>query len=143
MQEQVNEANTTPPAERIRSIDALRGFDMLCIIGGMGFVGAILPFCGSTIENIFRPQIEHAAWEGFTFCDLIFPLFIFLVGITTVLSLGKIISREGKKAAYVRLLRRSALLFLLGVFYYGGFSHHWPNIRLLGVLQRIALCYLF
>jgi predicted acyltransferase len=88
------------------------------------------------------PQLDHAPWAGFTFYDLIFPLFVFLVGMSTVFSLGKLISTSGKKAAYQRLIRRFMLLFLMGIFYYGGLANKWPEIRLLGVLQRISLCYL-
>ena len=90
-----------------------------------------------------EPQLKHAAWEGFTLTDLIFPLFIFLVGMTTVLSLSKILRLHGKRAAYWRLLRRTVVLFLLGIFYSHGLSHGWPDVRLMGVLQRIALCYFF
>ena len=61
---------------------------------------------------------------------------------SAVFSLNKIVARDGKWAAYRRLLRRAVLLFLLGIIYNGGLSHRWPDIRLLGVLQRIALCYL-
>jgi len=131
------------PSQRILSIDALRGFDMFWIIGGSGVVGAILPFLGPNVQKLLEPQLEHAAWEGFTLTDLIFPLFVFMVGMTTVFSLSKTLAQHGMAGAYWRLLRRAALLFLLGIFYSGGLCKAWPDIRLLGVLQRIALCYLF
>lgn len=130
-------------SQRILSVDALRGFDMFFLIGGGGFVAAILQFCGPAAREYLLPQLSHAAWAGFRFEDLIFPLFVYLVGMSTVFSLSRLLVEKGKGAAYRRLIRRSILLFLLGIFYYGGFANRWPDIRLLGVLQRIALCYLF
>ena len=66
-----------------------------------------------------------------------------MIGVSIVYSLSRLVEREGRPAAYRRVLVRSALLFGLGVIYYGGLSNVWPEIRLVGVLQRIALCYLF
>jgi predicted acyltransferase len=63
--------------------------------------------------------------------------------VAIVLSLPRLVEREGKLTAHMRVLRRTILLLALGVLYYGGLSHEWPDIRLLGVLQRLALCYLF
>ena len=82
------------------------------------------------------------SWEGFRFYDFIFPLLIFVTGVSIVLSLSQLTEREGRAVAHLRVLRRSLLLFALGIIYYGGASNNWPDIRLLGVLQRIALCYL-
>jgi predicted acyltransferase len=59
-----------------------------------------------------------------------------------VFSLSRLTEREGRAAAHWRVLRRSFLLYVLGIIYYGGLSNPWPEIRLLGVLQRIAICYL-
>src|ERR1043166_5597443 len=117
---------TTPETRRVVSVDALRGFDMFWILGG--FVG---------------DQLEHVEWEGFRLYDLIFPLFVFIVGVSIVFSLTRLVEREGKAAAHKRVLRRFALLFVLALIYSGGVSHKWPDIRLLGVLNRIALCYFF
>ena len=133
----------TPTNERLLSVDALRGFDMFWIIGGDGVAAATIKCCGPAIQKALLPQLRHSVWEGFVFHDLIFPLFLFLVGMSAVFSLNKTLAREGKAAAYRRILRRALLLFLLGIIYNGGFAHRWPNIRLLGTLQRIALCYLF
>jgi predicted acyltransferase len=137
------EPGAAPPSQRILSVDVLRGFDMFWIVGGEAFVAALLQFCGGSVRQALLPQLEHAAWEGFRFYDLIFPLFVFVVGMSAVFSLERILAEQGKAAAYRRVVRRAVVLFLLGVFYYGGFANRWPDIRLLGVLQRIALCYLF
>jgi predicted acyltransferase len=87
--------------------------------------------------------MTHVEWEGFRFYDFIFPLFIFVTGVAIVFSLTRLVEREGKAKAHIRVLRRSLLLYALGLIYYGGISEHWSDIRWLGVLQRIALCYLF
>jgi predicted acyltransferase len=70
-------------------------------------------------------------------------MFVFIVGISTVFSLDRTIEREGRGGAVLRIIRRAALLYLLGIFSYGGFEGTFEHIRLLGVLQRIALAYLF
>lgn len=143
MPQPASETVPTSAGQRILSIDVLRGFDMFWIIGGEGLALALLPFCGRTIQNALQPQLEHAEWAGFRFYDLIFPLFIFVVGMSTVLSLSKTLSQHGRLSAYRRVIQRTILLFLLGIFYSGGLTSCWPDVRLLGVLQRIALCYLF
>jgi predicted acyltransferase len=129
--------------DRILSVDVLRGFDMFWLVGGSGLAMAALKLCGGEVAEALALQFKHVDWVGFRFYDLIFPLFVFIVGMSVVFSLGKVVERDGMAAAYKRILRRFVLLFLLGVFYYGGFSHDWPEIRWMGVLQRLALCYLF
>jgi predicted acyltransferase len=82
-------------------------------------------------------------WEGFRFYDLIFPLFLFIVGVSIVFSLDKLFAAVGRGAALRRVFRRAVLLWAFGVFYSGGLSKPWPDIKLGGVLPRIAACYLF
>ncbi|HOA72036.1 MAG TPA: DUF5009 domain-containing protein [Phycisphaerae bacterium] len=133
-------------SSRLVAVDALRGFDMFWIIGiegSRGVVRAIRQISDSPAVEFIARQMSHAKWEGFTFCDLIFPLFIFVTGISIPLSLTRILGQSGMRAVYFRIIRRFMLLYALGVFYYGGLSRPWPGIRLLGVLQRIAICYLF
>jgi predicted acyltransferase len=136
----------TPPAtrERIVSVDALRGFDMLWLVGGAEIVRALRDISGGRgVLGFLAAQLGHSPWEGFTCYDLIFPLFVFLVGLSVVLSLPRLVAREGIRAAHVRVLRRFLLLFVLGILYNGGLADGFSHIRLMGVLQRIALCYLF
>ncbi|MCE1198210.1 MAG: DUF5009 domain-containing protein [Marinilabiliales bacterium] len=135
--------NNTPAEKRILSVDVLRGFDMFWLVGGTGIALALVKLAGGWVQDLFLPQLDHAEWIGFTFYDLIFPLFEFVMGMSLVFSLSKILRNDGKMAAYKRLLRRFLLLYLLGFIYYGGFSNSWPDIRLLGVLQRLAFTYLF
>jgi predicted acyltransferase len=134
---------TTTPSARVVSIDALRGFDMFWILGGDLFMTALGRMSQNPITQTLGGQLQHAPWAGFHFYDLVFPLFVFIVGVSLVFSLRRIIASEGIAAAHAKIFRRFILLFLLGLFYSGGFTQEWPNIRLLGVLNRIALCYLF
>ena len=134
---------------RVASVDALRGFTMFWIIGADGATKALAEMLSgkgtilSTAGKIIGEQFEHAEWEGLRFYDLIFPLFIFVTGVAIVFSLTRLVEQESKFTAHWRVLRRSLLLFALGLVYYGSVSESWPDIRLLGVLNRIALCYLF
>jgi len=134
-----------PPVEsrRLMSIDALRGFDMFWILGAESLVVALHEMTPNRPTTLLADQLEHVQWQGFHFYDLIFPLFVFIMGISMVFSLTKIIAREGRAAAVKRILRRGALLFVLGIIYSGGVTNPWPNLRVLGVLNRIALCYTF
>src|ERR1039457_2696008 len=139
--------NTTaaplPDSQRLMSLDALRGFDMFWILGPDSFVYALHATSQNKATTFLATQLDHAEWAGFHFYDLIFPLFVFMMGVSTVFSLTKIIEREGRPAAVKRVLRRGILLFVIGLIYSGGFTNPWPDMRLMGVLNRIALCYTF
>jgi EmrB/QacA subfamily drug resistance transporter len=130
------------PNDRFMSIDVFRGFIMFWILGGDVITQALHQVSSSKIIEMLATQLEHKDWQGFYFYDLIFPSFIFIVGVSIVFSVGKIIESEGKYSALRKIVVRSLLLYIVGVIYYGGFSKLWPDIRLLGVLQRIAICYL-
>lgn len=136
------QSEAPPQAGRLVSVDALRGFDMFWIIGGERAAQAIEPLGGGPLLSWGTDQLKHVEWEGFHFFDAIFPLFLFLIGVSIVLSLDRLIAQAGRREAMLRILRRSVLLFAIGVFYYGGFSRTWPDVAVAGVLPRIALCYL-
>lgn len=114
---------------------------MFWIIGATSLVRALERMSDNSVTRLLVTQLKHVQWEGLHAYDLIFPLFLFLVGVSIVLSLEKNLAQVGKRQVLFRILRRSVLLYLLGIFYYGGVSHPWPDIQLGGVLQRIALCY--
>ena len=134
--------------DRVISVDALRGFSIFWIIGADGAIwtlermlrdkGPALSAAGSFLGV----QLRHVEWEGLTFYDFIFPLFIFVTGVSIVLALPRLVEREGRAGAHLHVLRRAALLYVLGLIFYGGLSQHWSDIRFVGVLQRIAICYL-
>ncbi len=130
-------------SQRLMSVDALRGFDMFWIIGADALVYALNQMSQTRPTSFLARQLEHAEWEGFHFYDLIFPLFIFIVGVSLVFSLTRTIVEAGRAEALRRIFRRSVLLFVLGIFYSGGLTNPWPDVRLMGVLNRIALAYFF
>jgi predicted acyltransferase len=121
------------------SLDVLRGFDMFWILGADAVVlalGAIFPFLHG-----LAAQMEHKVWAGFAFYDLIFPLFVFISGVSLVFALPKTLAQHGRTGAIRRIVVRAVILFALGILYNGGLSHAWPEVRLAGVLQRIAIAY--
>lgn len=141
----MNQADSAPPASaadsRLMSVDALRGFDMLWIVGAGSIVNALERMGANPVTAALANQLKHVEWEGFRFYDLIFPLFLFIVGISLVFSLDKELERGGRAWVLGRVFRRGILLFAVGVFYYGGVSKPWPEVQLGGVLHRIAACY--
>ena len=122
-----------PSQERVMSVDVLRGFDMFWIVGGAGIVETFHEFGSNPVNAFFVNQLRHRDWEGFVFEDFIFPLFVFLVGMSVVFSVGKIVQREGKAGAYRRIFRRFVILFALGVLGGSHLSDGLDGIRLLGV----------
>lgn len=138
-------ATTTAPvaSQRFMSVDALRGFDMFWITGAASLFLALEKMFPNDFMHAVVNQLRHAPWEGFHFEDFIFPLFVFVMGASAVFSLTKLIREEGRAAALKRVFRRFVVMFILALIYSGGFSTKWPDIRLMGVLNRIALCYFF
>ena len=134
---------------RIGSIDTLRGMNMFLLFGVNGAAAALAQMTSgkgplvSGVGSFLGSQFVHVPWQGLHFYDLIFPLFIFVTGLSIVLSLPRLVEREGEAKAHWRVARRSLLLFALGLIASGGISQGWPDVRLLGVLQRIAICYFF
>jgi predicted acyltransferase len=137
---------THPPqkaTERLLSLDALRGFDMFWIVGGDQLVHALAKALPLAPLLLLDAQMDHKDWRGVAFYDLIFPLFVFIVGVSLVFSLSRAIERTGKAAALKRIFFRSLILYVFGLIVYGGISKGVDHIRWMGVLQRIAICYLF
>lgn len=130
-------------SRRLLSLDALRGFDMFWIAGGEELIRGLYKAWPIGPLHALDGQMHHKTWDGVAFYDLIFPLFVFIVGVSLVFSLSRAIERGGKANALKRILIRSLALYALGLFYYGGLSRGLDHIRWVGVLQRIALCYLF
>lgn len=115
---------------------------MFWIVGAESIVMALREISDKGFIKLLADQLEHKDWAGFACYDLIFPLFVFIVGVSLVFSLSKV-SQGGRVAAFRRVVTRSLMLYALGILYSGGFSRELHDIRLLGVLQRIALCYCF
>ena len=135
--------------KRVVSLDALRGFNFIWILGGDGAMWALDRMTTgkgplvSGVGHFLGLQLTHVYWQGFRFYDFVFPLFIFITGVAIVLSLPRLVEREGKRAAHLRVLHRALVLYVLGLIYYAGVRDGFDEIRYLGVLQRIAICYLF
>lgn len=129
--------------KRLLSLDALRGFDMLFIMGGDALficLGAMLP---GTFFEWWGSQMSHVAWHGFSFEDLVFPLFLFLAGVSFPLSLAKQRCHgRNNIAVSLRVLRRGLILVLLGVIYNGLLQFDFENLRFASVLGRIGVAWL-
>lgn len=132
-------ADTAPG--RLVSLDALRGFDMFWIVGGSGVATALAGLSPNAFTTLLTTQLTHANWVGFRFYDLIFPMFLFIVGVSMVFSLDKALATSSRGVVVWRVARRAAVLFVLGVFATGGLAKPWPDVQLGGVLHRIAACF--
>ncbi len=129
---------------RITSIDALRGFDMLWISGGGYFFGSFAKVWDNPLTNTVATQLRHVEWEGFRFEDLIMPLFLFIVGVVMPFSVaGRVEKGHSRVKLHLHIVKRAAVLFLLGLIMNGLLNFEFDQLRLMGVLQRIAICYLF
>jgi predicted acyltransferase len=130
--------------KRIASVDALRGFDMFWIAGGESIIHAIYRVWPGAATRGLNTQFEHVPWAGFHFYDLIFPLFVFVVGVVLPFSLTKRIEEGANRPQlYRHIVQRFLLLFLFGLIYGDLLDFNIQHLRIPGVLQRIALCYLF
>jgi predicted acyltransferase len=129
---------------RIASVDALRGFDMFWITGGEEVVHSFYKVFHNPAMAALDRQFHHVRWEGFRFYDLIFPLFLFVVGVVLPFSLTRRLEAGANRSQlYRHLVRRLVLLLLLGLIYNGLLDFNFHELRIAGVLQRIALCYFF
>jgi predicted acyltransferase len=118
--------NTT--SKRIQSIDALRGFDMFWISGGDAFFITLFTVLGTPFFKGLAQQLDHPAWTGFHFYDLIFPLFLFIMGLSMPLSITKRLNRgDSRKMLYYHIIRRTILLYVLGLVYNGLFEFNFEN----------------
>src|SRR5262245_16525804 len=122
-----------PTSRRLLSLDALRGFDMFWIVGGEELIHALYQTWPSGPLHVLDRQLTHKAWEGFAFYDLIFPMFVFIVGASLVFSLSKLLATNGKPAVLKRIAIRSIILYLFGLIVYGGISRGLDGVRWMGV----------
>lgn len=139
-----NTVNDPKRSKRLMSVDALRGFDMFWIIGGSFIITGLGKAIGGPLEAL-SPQFEHVRWEGLHFLDLIWPLFMFIVGVSIPLSIEKRRENgETKRSLYFHAVRRAVILFVLGMALQGGLLK-WDLSKLYpcySVLHGIAAGYL-
>jgi predicted acyltransferase len=118
---------------RILSVDVFRGLTV---------AGMVLVNNPGTWGAVYAP-LRHAEWHGWTPTDLIFPFFLFIVGVAIPLALGRRLGESQGRAHIVRrIVRRSAVIFALGLVLHAVSNFDAATIRIPGVLQRIAVCYL-
>jgi predicted acyltransferase len=132
------------PKDRLLSLDVFRGLTI---------AGMILVNNPGSWSHVYSP-FEHAEWNGWTPTDLVFPFFLFIVGVAMTYSFGKVLQTgEKPKGIYWKVLRRTLILFGLGLFLdliptntpegYNWFVDTLMKVRIMGVLQRIAVVYFF
>ena len=136
---------TTSPSKRLESLDALRGFDMFFIMGGAGLLAALAQWFPGSFTEALAHQMEHVEWNGLVHHDTIFPLFLFIAGISFPFSLAKQRSQHKPEGAiHWKVIRRGLLLFLFGLLYNGLLDHlDFAHIRIPSVLGRIGLAWMF
>jgi predicted acyltransferase len=118
---------------RLTSLDVFRG---------IAISGMILVNMAGVADQVYPPLL-HADWNGCTPTDLVFPFFLFIIGVAIAFSLSKYTSaNQAGWSIYGRIVRRSAILFALGLLLNGFWNYDWGTIRIMGVLQRISLAYL-
>ncbi len=132
-----NVAVAAPPGspERLQSLDFFRGLT----IAGMILVN------NNGDWKVAYPALQHSQWNGWTPTDLVFPFFVFIVGVSMVYSFRTRLARgDLRSAIMIHATRRAAILFAIGVLVINSFPNHYnlSHIRIEGVLQRIAVCYL-
>jgi len=121
------------PSNRLLSLDVFRGLTI---------AGMVLVNNPGTWSDIYWP-LEHAEWNGWTPTDLVFPFFLFIVGVSITLAFGRRVEESGvTRDLYLKVIKRALIIFLLGLFLNGFPLFHLSEIRIPGVLQRIAVCYL-
>lgn len=124
--------------KRLTSLDALRGFTMFWIIGGERIFESISELSG---WEWLGAQMRHVEWNGFSFMDLIFPLFMFTVGVSLFFSTSANLAKgKSKKELYMKAFRRMLILMFLGLIYKNvPLSYDWSNTRYVSVLGRIGI----
>ncbi len=119
--------------ERLLSLDAFRG---------MTIAGMLLVNNPGTWVYIY-PPLRHAKWDGCTPTDLIFPFFLFIVGISMAFSFSSRKLESDKKKVLLHVIRRSVIIYLLGFILAIFYRWDLSTVRIPGVLARISVCYLF
>jgi predicted acyltransferase len=133
-----------PEVKRLQSLDALRGFDMFWIMGGGEIFIALAALTGWPVLQWWAAQLEHVPWHGFHAEDMIFPLFLFIAGISFPFSMAKrYLGQENRRALYIHVIQRGLILVLLGLLNNNAIRFDFGNLRYGSVLGRIGLAWMF
>ena len=131
-------------SKRLLSIDALRGFDMLFIMGFSALIVSICALFPGGDQSWLARQMAHVDWNGLAHHDTIFPLFLFISGMTFPFSYAKRTAAGSPRGKiYWEVIRRGLVLCLLGLVYNGFFKLELSTLRLPSVLARIGLAWMF
>jgi predicted acyltransferase len=121
-------------SRRLVSLDVFRGLTI---------AGMVLVNNPGSWEHIYWP-LEHAQWSGWTPTDLVFPFFLFIVGVSIPLAFANRLEKGGsKRDLYLKIVKRTLIIFAIGLFLNGLPYFGLAEYRIPGVLQRIAVCYFF
>ncbi|MEA5257853.1 DUF5009 domain-containing protein [Arcicella aquatica] len=147
--------NNNPKSIRLVSLDALRGFDMFWIMSGEHIIHALAETTHIPLFEWMSEQLHHTAWNGITFYDMIFPLFLFIAGASMPFSMQKKVSEASvesayelpnvvKRSLYVAMVKRTVILIFLGIVVNGLFKWNgYEQTRIASVLGRIGLAWFF
>src|SRR5437764_6029513 len=123
----------TPAPSRLMSLDVFRGATI---------VAMMLVNNPGNWSAVYKPFL-HAEWHGWTFTDLVFPFFLWIVGVSITLSMARRVAEGADKGKlFLHILRRAVLIFCIGELLALAPYFHFSTVRIPGVLQRIAVCYL-
>ena len=132
------------PSDRLKSLDALRGFDMFWIMGAEEVFILLGALTGWPVLEWWAGQMTHVEWHGFQAYDMIFPLFLFIAGVSFPFSVSKRLAvKGGKQALYRHIFKRGLILVLLGLIYNNGIIFNIEAMRFPSVLGRIGLAWMF
>jgi predicted acyltransferase len=140
----VEAAPTARPAERLLSLDVMRGFTMFWIVGGAEIVIAVVACVSPAWGDALTPQSKHALWRGFACWDMIMPVFLFVVGASMPFALAKRWEQGAEpRTFYWRIARRFAILWILGMIAQGSLlKWHFGQLEFYSnTLQAIAVGY--
>lgn len=130
------------PSGRLYSLDALRGFDMFWITGGQKLVFALATVTGWPLFEWMNSQMHHVEWNGFAFYDMIFPLFLFLAGVSMPYSFEARLNRgDTRRKIYLHALKRMLVLVVLGMLVNRILELNPDNLRFASVLGRIGIAW--
>jgi len=129
---------------RLKSLDAVRGFDMLFIMGLASLIVAVCHLMPCGVTEWIAGQMDHVKWHGLAHHDTIFPFFLFIAGISFPFSLAA--QQDAGKTdgqIYLKIIRRGLILVLLGCIYNGLLRFDFAHMRYASVLGRIGLAWMF
>ena len=128
--------------QRLMSLDALRGFDMLFIMGFSTLVAKLCALAPGIVTDEIARQMNHVSWDGLAHHDTIFPLFLFLAGVSFPFSLAnQIRSGASNWEIHKKIIRRMLMLILFGLIYNGLFQLNFADLRCASVLARIGIAW--